>query len=56
MPCGLLCSPLVLVMVIVVDLRGARWVEKKGDCGLSLVFGFCWARGVGWGLGVVAFL
>jgi hypothetical protein len=35
----LLCLPLVLVMVIVVDLPAARWVEKKGDCGLSLVFG-----------------
>jgi hypothetical protein len=32
--------PLVLVMVIVVDLIARRWVEKKGDCGLSLVFGF----------------
>jgi hypothetical protein len=36
----LLCLPLVLVMVIVVDLPAARWAEKKGDCGLSLVFGF----------------
>ncbi|WP_162831457.1 hypothetical protein [Paraburkholderia caffeinilytica] len=32
--------PLVLVMVIVVYLPAARWVEKKGYCGLSLVFAF----------------
>jgi hypothetical protein len=52
--------PLVLVMVIVVYLRAARWVEKKGYCGLSLVFGVfvVAAGGVGlslnllWSIGV----
>jgi hypothetical protein len=39
----------VLVMVIVVYLRAARWVEKKGYCGLSLVFGlFVVAAGGVW--------
>jgi hypothetical protein len=38
--------------VIVVDLPAARWVEKKGYCGLSLVF----SRRLGGGfLGVLAF-
>ncbi|HZZ10444.1 MAG TPA: hypothetical protein VFE79_07115 [Paraburkholderia sp.] len=44
--------PLVLVMMIVVDLPAARWVEKKGYWWLSLVFGG-WAawRLCGFGFG-----
>jgi hypothetical protein len=39
----------VLVIVIVVDLPAARWVEKKGYCGLSLVFGVqAWRRLAVW--------
>jgi hypothetical protein len=49
----LLCLPLVLVRVIVVYLPAARWVEKKGYCGLSLVFGFCF--GFGFAVWVLAF-
>jgi hypothetical protein len=42
----------VLVMMIVVDLPAARWVEKKGYWWLSLVFGG-WAawRLCGFGFG-----
>ncbi|ABE32771.1 hypothetical protein Bxe_A0160 [Paraburkholderia xenovorans LB400] len=49
----MLCLPLVLVRVIVVYLPAARWVEKKGYCGLSLVFGFWflfWFCCLGFGL------
>ncbi|NPT33080.1 hypothetical protein [Paraburkholderia xenovorans] len=47
--------PLVLVRVIVVYLPAARWVEKKGYCGLSLVFGFCFGFGFGFAVWVLAF-